>query len=77
MHAPELDDLHDTDDLIPLRLAVPSQFRPDAREERRASHAYRDSHTDVSDGVAATDVIDIGGGGGCTARTRAFRSRAG
>jgi murein DD-endopeptidase MepM/ murein hydrolase activator NlpD len=59
MHAPELDDLHDTDDLIPLRLAVPSQFRPDAREERRSSRAYRDSHTDVSDGVAATDVIDI------------------
>jgi murein DD-endopeptidase MepM/ murein hydrolase activator NlpD len=69
MHAPELDDLHDTDDLIPLRLAVPSQFRPDVREERPSSasrrarnstHAYRDSHTDVSDGVAATDVIDIG-----------------
>jgi murein DD-endopeptidase MepM/ murein hydrolase activator NlpD len=60
MHAPELDDLHDTDDLIPLRLAVPSQFRPDAREERPSSHAYRDSHTDISDGVAATDIIDIG-----------------
>jgi murein DD-endopeptidase MepM/ murein hydrolase activator NlpD len=59
MHAPELDDLHDTDDLIPVRLAVPSQFRPDPREERRSSHAYRDSHTDVSDGVAATDVIDL------------------
>ena len=27
IHAPELDDLHDTDDLIPLRLAVPSEFR--------------------------------------------------
>lgn len=61
IHAPELDDLHDTDDLIPLRLAVPSQFRPDPREERRASHAYRDSHTDTSDGVAATDIIDISG----------------
>ncbi|HEX2285593.1 MAG TPA: M23 family metallopeptidase [Mycobacterium sp.] len=61
IHAPELDDLHDTDDLIPLRLAVPSEFRPDAREERRSSHAYRDSYTDVSDGVAATDVIDIAG----------------
>ena len=52
IHAPELDDLHDTDDLIPLRLAVPSEFRRDAADERRASHAYRDSHTDVSDGVA-------------------------
>jgi hypothetical protein len=60
IHAPELDDLHDTDDLTPLRLAVPSQFRPDAREERRSSHAYRDSYTDVSDGMAATDIIDIG-----------------
>jgi murein DD-endopeptidase MepM/ murein hydrolase activator NlpD len=61
MHAPELDDLHDTDNLVPLRLAVPSQFRPDAREERHSSHAYRDSHTDVSEGVAATDVIDLAG----------------
>ena len=61
IHAPELDDLHDTDDLIPLRLAVPSQFRPEPREERRASHAYRDSHTDTTDGVAATDIIDISG----------------
>ena len=61
IHAPELDDLHDTDDLIPLRLAVPSEFRPNPREEHRASHAYRDSHTDTSDGVAATDIIDISG----------------
>ena len=60
MHAPELDDLHDTDDLIPLRLAVPSQFRPEARDERHPARAYRDSHTDVSDGMAATDIIDIG-----------------
>src|SRR5689334_10567877 len=61
IHAPELDDLHDTDNLIPLRLAVPSQFRPDPRAERRASHAYRDSHTDTSDGVDETDIIDISG----------------
>ena len=61
MHAPELDDLHDTDDLTPLRLAVPSEFRPDPRAERRLSHAYRDSHTDTSNGVAETDVIDISG----------------
>jgi hypothetical protein len=60
IHAPELDDLEDTDDLIPLRLVVPPEFRPDARAERRSSsHAYRDSNTDVSDGMAATDVIDI------------------
>jgi len=70
IRAPELDDLHDTDDLIPLRLAVPSEFRSDPRDERRSpssrtgrhsTHAYRDSHTDVSDGVAATDIIDISG----------------
>jgi murein DD-endopeptidase MepM/ murein hydrolase activator NlpD len=59
--APELDDMHDTDDLIPLRLAVPSKFRADPRDERRASHAYRESYTDTSDGVAATDIIDISG----------------
>ena len=33
IHAPELDDLHDTDDLTPLRLAVPSEFRPDPRDD--------------------------------------------
>ena len=59
IHAPELDDMAETDDLIPLRLAVPSKFRPDAREERRSAHAYRNSRTDVSDGVAATDIIDM------------------
>ena len=41
IHAPELDDMADTDDLIPLRLAVPSEFRPEPRNERRSSHAYR------------------------------------
>jgi murein DD-endopeptidase MepM/ murein hydrolase activator NlpD len=37
LRAPELDDLHDTDDLTPLPLAAPSEFEP-------ASHAdsYRD-----------------------------------
>ena len=59
IHAPELDDMAETDDLIPLRLAVPSKFRPDAREERRSAHAYRNSRTDVSDGVATTDIIDM------------------
>jgi murein DD-endopeptidase MepM/ murein hydrolase activator NlpD len=59
--APELDDLHDTDDQLPQRLAVPAEFRRDPRDERRASRAYRDSHTDVSDGNAATDIIAIAG----------------
>ncbi|MCV7237449.1 M23 family metallopeptidase [Mycolicibacterium celeriflavum] len=60
IHAPELDDLNDTDDLVPLRLAVPSEFQAGPRHARRA-HAYRDSNTDTSDGMAATDVINIGG----------------
>jgi murein DD-endopeptidase MepM/ murein hydrolase activator NlpD len=59
--APELDDLHDTDDLIPLRLAIPAQFRADGgtADAPRRARAYRDSHTDVSDGNAATDIIDL------------------
>jgi murein DD-endopeptidase MepM/ murein hydrolase activator NlpD len=60
IHAPELDDLHDTDDLVPLRLVVPTRFQPTTGEDRPA-RAYRSSHTDVSDGVAATDVIDMTG----------------
>ena len=62
IRAPELDDCHHTDDLIPLRLAVPSEFRSTTGDERRP-RAYRDTHTDVSDGMAATDVIDITRGG--------------
>lgn len=57
--APELDDLHDTDDLAPLHLAVPSEFQRASRHRRR-THAYRDSHTDTSDGMDTTDVINIG-----------------
>ncbi len=64
IHAPELDDLHDTDDQLPLRLAVPSEFRRDPHDERRSSRAYRDSHTDVSDGAAATDIFAVAGRGG-------------
>lgn len=66
--APELDDLHDTDDLVPLRLLIPSEFRSrttptgDAGDDHGSSHAYRDSHTDLSDGNALTDVIDMRGG---------------
>ena len=61
IRAPELDDLHDTDDLIPLRLTIPSQFRPLPGDGHRSSHAYRDSHTDVDDGMTNTDVIDMSG----------------
>jgi murein DD-endopeptidase MepM/ murein hydrolase activator NlpD len=59
IRAPELDDLHDTDDLTPMRLAAPSQFRPRTGDGRRSTYAYRDSHTDVSDGMENTDVIDM------------------
>ncbi len=59
IRAPELDDLHDTDDLVPLPLAVPARFRQGADDDRRSSRAYRDSHTDVSDGMQHTDVIDM------------------
>jgi hypothetical protein len=55
--APELDDLNDTDDLVPLRLAVPSEFASD--QPAPSAHGYRDSHTDLSDGLAKTDIIDI------------------
>ena len=59
IRAPELDDLHHTDDLTPMRLVVPSQFRPRAGQDTRSARAYRDSHTDVSDGMEDTDVIDM------------------
>lgn len=62
--APELDDLHDTDDLVPLRLVVPGEFRSQSTSTSDAgkdSRAYRASHTDLSDGTALTDVIDIRG----------------
>ncbi|MHA0288907.1 M23 family metallopeptidase [Mycobacterium sp. C3-094] len=59
IHAPELDDLLDTDDLEPLRL-VPAEFRASSSTPR-SSRAYRDSHTDRSDGTATTDVIDMRG----------------
>ncbi|BBY75600.1 membrane protein [Mycolicibacterium parafortuitum] len=60
IHAPELDDLFDDDDPMPLHLVVPSEFRAGPAAERRASsRAYRDSHTDLSDGAAKTDKIDM------------------
>jgi hypothetical protein len=58
IRAPELDDLHDTDDLVPLRLVVPSEFRA---RTGPSDHAYRDSHVDVSDGMQDTDIIDMTG----------------
>ncbi|AWT56359.1 M23 family metallopeptidase [Mycolicibacterium smegmatis] len=86
IEAPELDDLNDTDDLEPVRLDIPSEFLADARDagersasrrKRNATHAYRDSHTDVSDGTAATDVIDMTGRRGAHRKetTGALKSR--
>ena len=63
IRAPELDDLHDTDDLTPFRLAVPTEFQASPGDASRP-RAYRASHTDVSDGMAATDVIDMTGRSG-------------
>ncbi|MBB2990954.1 murein DD-endopeptidase MepM/ murein hydrolase activator NlpD [Mycolicibacterium iranicum] len=70
IHAPELDDLHDTDDLTPLRLVVPTEFQPEpAAKPRSSARAYRDSHTDVSDGTANTDIIDMRGRKGLHRKT--------
>jgi hypothetical protein len=42
LHAPELDDLHDTDNLTPLRLVVPAEFRSEPGAGRfDDSHAYQ------------------------------------
>ncbi len=41
LRAPELDDLHDTDNLTPLRLVVPSEFLSDPAERHRRSRAAR------------------------------------
>ncbi|KMO67625.1 murein DD-endopeptidase MepM/ murein hydrolase activator NlpD [Mycobacterium sp. BK558] len=69
IRAPELDDLLDTDDLEPLRL-VPSEFRAARTEARTSStRAYRDSHTDLSDGTAKTDIIDMRGRKGLHRKT--------
>lgn len=61
IQAPELDDMHECDNLYPVRLAVPAQFQVAPGTERRSSRAYRDSHTDTSDGTARTDVLQLGG----------------
>jgi murein DD-endopeptidase MepM/ murein hydrolase activator NlpD len=49
LHAPELDDLHDVDDLEPLRLAVPAKFRADPSERYADPYAYHSHGADVSD----------------------------
>ncbi len=60
IQAPELDDMDESDNLYPVRLAVPVEFQVAPGTERRSSRAYRDSHTDTSDGTSRTDVIHMG-----------------
>jgi murein DD-endopeptidase MepM/ murein hydrolase activator NlpD len=52
VHAPELDDLDDVDNLTPLRLVVPAEFRADPADER-----YDDPYPYHSTEI--TDVTDI------------------
>ena len=57
MHAPELDDLHDVDDLRPLRLATPAVETPDhspARHHRPPSMADRPRRHRTGGATAAT-----------------------
>ncbi|MBV9088396.1 MAG: M23 family metallopeptidase [Mycobacteriaceae bacterium] len=52
LHAPELDDLHDTDNLTPLRLVVPAQFRAEPGADRYDElYPYRSHRADVCDDV--------------------------
>jgi murein DD-endopeptidase MepM/ murein hydrolase activator NlpD len=60
IQAPELDDMDESDNLYPVRLAVPVEFQVAPGAEPRSSRAYRDSHTDTSDGTSRTDVIHMG-----------------
>jgi murein DD-endopeptidase MepM/ murein hydrolase activator NlpD len=47
LHAPELDDLNDTDNLTPLRLVVPAEFRADPADEHYDDpHPYHSHRTD-------------------------------
>ena len=49
LHAPELDDLHDIDNLTPLRLVVPAEFQTDPGERSAQPHPYRSHGADVTD----------------------------
>jgi murein DD-endopeptidase MepM/ murein hydrolase activator NlpD len=52
LRAPELDDLHDTDDLTPLQLASPGEFPPDPPTERREDLRLSNLHKRAADGDA-------------------------
>lgn len=46
LRAPELDDLHETDDLTPLPLAAPSEFEPSTRHDSYRHQLHRGHHAD-------------------------------
>ncbi|MGY4711106.1 M23 family metallopeptidase [Mycolicibacterium sp. CBM1] len=55
VHCPELDDMHDVDDLKPLRLVVPAEFAtPDARRDTRRAEIPRYSNTENTDVLPRT-----------------------
>jgi hypothetical protein len=56
VHAPELDDLLDTDNLTPLRLAVPSAFRTESRDEGRSrAYAYHEHGHEITDVISLAE----------------------
>jgi murein DD-endopeptidase MepM/ murein hydrolase activator NlpD len=60
LRAPELDDLNDTDNLWPLRLAAPSRFREDPAERRRGSHGLGVTHVAASRGLHRKEPTSAG-----------------
>jgi len=60
LRAPELDDLNDTDNLTPLRLAAPGRFREDPAEQRRASHRLDVTHVAASRGLHRKEPTSAG-----------------
>jgi murein DD-endopeptidase MepM/ murein hydrolase activator NlpD len=60
LRAPELDDLNDTDNVTPLRLAAPGRFREDPAERRRASHGLGVTHVETSRGLHRKEPTSAG-----------------
>ncbi|MGH3523909.1 MAG: M23 family metallopeptidase [Mycobacterium sp.] len=58
LRAPELDDLHDTDNLTAVRLAGPSEFRPDFESWENGTYSYRYELRSSQNGA---DGIDLPG----------------
>ena len=60
LRAPELDDLNDTDNIAPLRLAVPGRFREDPAERRRSSHGIGLTHAPAPRGLHRKEPASAG-----------------